>query len=328
MARSHADWVAREGDGPDGGRGPGTRALLGIGILLAGFAGAGPTGCGARSGEKPELVFGQTGLGEGDFSYPRTIAVAPDGRVFVIDKAARVQRFDPEGRFECAWRMPEWQLGKPTGLAVHPDGRLFIADTHYSRVMIYDRDGHLLDRFGTPGTGPGQFLLPTNVAIDGEGFIYVSEYGGNDRISKFAPDHSYVLSFGGPDAGQAALRRPQCMDFDREQTLWVADACNHRICRFSRDGRFLSSFGRAGGGLGELYYPYGVRVLPDGNLIVAEYGNNRVQVLTPEGRGVRVWGSAGREPGQLAVPWSLAIGRGGRVYVVDSGNNRVQVIRL
>jgi len=247
MARSHADWVAREGDGPDGGRGPGTRALLGIGILLAGFAGAGPTGCGARSGEKPELVFGQTGLGEGDFSYPRTIAVAPDGRVFVIDKAARVQRFDPEGRFECAWRMPEWQLGKPTGLAVHPDGRLFIADTHYSRVMIYDRDGHLLDRFGTPGTGPGQFLLPTNVAIDGEGFIYVSEYGGNDRISKFAPDHSYVLSFGGPDAGQAALRRPQCMDFDREQTLWVADACNHRICRFSRDGRFLSSFGRGRG---------------------------------------------------------------------------------
>ncbi len=290
----------------------------------------GLSACGRSSpgGSTPELVFGQTGLGPGDFSYPRAIAVAPDGCVFVVDKAARVQRFSPNGAYEAGWRMPAWENGKPTGIAVDPQGRVLIADTHYHRVMIYDRDGRLLDRFGSRGSGPGQFELPGSIAVDGDGFIYVGEYGGNDRISRFAPDFRFVAAFGGPDAGDASLSRPQSLDFDAEQTLWVADACHHRLCRFTRDGRLLTTLGRVGSAPGELRYPYAVRVCPDGNLLVAEYGNNRVQLLTPQGRSLWVWGRAGREPGQLAYPWSLALGPGRRVYVVDSGNNRIQVLRL
>ncbi len=297
--------------------------LIGAGVIV-GFAGCGGSSPG---GSSPEMIFGQTGLGPGDFSYPRTIAAAPDGCLFVIDKSARVQRFSPDGRFEAGWRMPEWQKGKPTGVTVDSGGRVLIADTHYHRVMIYDRDGRLLGQFGTEGSGPGQFDLPTGIAIDRDGCIYVAEYNGNDRISKFTPDYRFVTSFGGPDAGEASLLRPQSLDFDAEQTLWVADACHHRLCRFSRDGALLGTLGRMGGGPGELRYPYGVRVCPDGNLLVAEYGNNRVQKLTPHGRSLWTWGSAGREPGQLAFPWSLAIANG-RVYVVDSGNNRIQVFRL
>lgn len=311
---------------------PTTRSVRALGVVgLTVFAAATLLGCG-RGGSpdaKPLAVFGQTGLGPGDFSYPRTIAVAPDDRMFVIDKAARVQRFDPDGKYEFGWRMPEWRLGKPTGVAVHPDGRLYIADTHYSRVVIYDRDGRLLDQFGSNGDGPGQFRLPTNVAFDRDGFIYVSEYGGNDRISKFTPDHEFVMSFGGPDAGDASFQRPQCMDFDASQTLWVADACNHRISHFTRDGQWLGAFGHVGSAPGELRYPYGVRVAPDGNLLVTEYGNSRVQKLTPQGRSLWTLGRPGREPGQFAAPWSLVIGdRGRRLYVVDSGNNRIQVFAL
>jgi len=287
-------------------------------------------GCGGKTpgGSKPELVFGQTGLGPGDFSYPRAIAIAPDGCVFVIDKTARVQRFDPQGRYEHGWRMPEWEAGKPTGITVDRQGRLLIADTHYHRVMIYDREGTLLGRFGERGSGPGQFEFPTAVAADGDGFLYVSEYGGNDRISKFTPDCRFVMSFGGPDAGEASLLRPESLDFDAEQTLWVADACHHRLCRFSREGKLLSTVGREGSGAGQLRYPYGVRVCRDGNLLVTEFGNNRVQMLTPQGRSLRTWGTAGREPGQLAYPWAAAEGPDGRVYVVDSGNNRIQVFKL
>jgi DNA-binding beta-propeller fold protein YncE len=294
--------------------------------VLAGCGGSSPTG------SKPDVVFGQAGLGPGDFVYPRAIAVAADDRVFVIDRPktapGRVQRFTADGRFELDWQMPEYAAGKPTGLTIDSHGRLLIADTHYNRVMIYDRDGRLLGQFGGLGTGPGQFTYPTNVAVDRDEFIYVGEYGGNDRISKFTPDYKYVMSFGGREAGDAALLRPQGLDFDAEQMLWVADACNHRICRFSRDGKLLFSFGRAGPAPGELRYPYSVRVCPDGNLLVAEYGNNRVQSFTPKGESRWTWGGPGREPGQLACPWALAVGRGGRVYVVDAGNNRVQSFGL
>src|SRR5262249_15230268 len=121
-------------------------------------------------------AFGETGLGHGQFSYPRAIAVSPtDGRVFVVDKAARVQRVDPDGKFETEWHMPEWENGKPTGMSCDTAGNLWVADTHYSRVIVYDRDGHEKFRFGSNGRGPGQFLLPTCVAWDTDGNIYVGE---------------------------------------------------------------------------------------------------------------------------------------------------------
>lgn len=304
-----------------------TRAWVRLLIVLAGVAVCGCDRSGPGGGT-PERIFGQTGLGPGDFSYPRTIAVGPDGDVFVIDKSARVQRFNSDGEFEHGWQMPDWRAGKPVGVTIDRTGRVFIADTHYHRVKIYDHDGNPLGEFGSVGTGPGQFTYPTSVAIDRDSFIYVAEYGGLDRISKFTPDFDYVMEFGTPDAGDAALLRPQSLEFDAEDTLWLADSGHHRICRFSREGVLLSAFGTIGSDPGQLRYPYGVRVAPDGNLLVAEYGNNRVQMFTPAGTSLWTWGSPGRQPGQLAIPWALAISRDGRVYVVDSGNNRIQVFRL
>ena len=111
-------------------------------------------------------IFGGVGLGPGEFSYPRAIAAEPEGSVFVVDKNGRIQRFNAEGEFETFWRMPETEQGKPVGLSVHPDGRIFVADTHYHRVMVFDRDGQLLDSFGREGTGDGEFQLPTDIAFD------------------------------------------------------------------------------------------------------------------------------------------------------------------
>jgi sugar lactone lactonase YvrE len=268
-------------------------------------------------------VFGRTGLGPGEFSYPRAAAFGADGRLFVVDKSARIQCFDPQGTHLRDWHTPVWEAGKPTGLGIGPDGRVYVADTHYSRVLIYEPDGRMVAEFGTRGEGPGQFVLPTDVAVDAEGFIYVGEYSGNDRISKFAPDHTYLFSFADRDAGQ--VQRPQCLLFGPDGVLWVADACNHRICRYARDGSFLGAFGQNGTGLGELRFPYGMDWLPDGTLLVTEYGNNRLQRFTREGESLGVWGRAGRGVGELAYPWAV-VTWGSRAYVVDSGNNRLQVL--
>jgi len=134
--------------------------------------------------------------------------------------------------------------------------------------------------------------------------------------------------FGGPDAGEASLLRPQAIKIDRRNVLWVADALHHRICRFARDGRFLSSFGTAGEKPGELKYPYDLELCPDGTVLVCEYGNNRVQHFDANGHSLEVWGSVGRRPGELASPWGLALGKDRRVYVVDYLNHRVQMFRM
>lgn len=286
-------------------------------------------------------VFGEPGLGPGAFSYPRAITAEPGGSVFVVDKSGRIQRFDEKGELETWWRMPETAHGKPVGMTVHPDGRIFVADTHYHRVMIFDRDGKTLGSFGKEGFGDGEFQLPTDVAIDANGFIYVSEYNGNDRITKWSPDRQagssgfkFIKALAdGPIRGKR-LSRPAGIDIDAEQTLWVADACNHRIVRLSLDGEVLAVFGSFGSGAGELRYPYDIVSTParqadsaGGTIMVCEYEGNRLQWFTKDGRSVGVWGHSGRAVGELFAPWGATYGPRGRVWVVDSLNSRVQIIR-
>ncbi len=274
-----------------------------------------------------ERVFGRTGLGPGEFSYPRALAVSPnDGCVFVVDKTARVQRFSAAGSYEHQWRMPEYASGKPVGLFVDDHDRVWVPDTHYSRVIVYDRDGRERFRFGERGMGPGQFIFPTAVALDRDGNIYVGEYGENDRISKFSPQRRYLFSFADAASGEGAVIRPTQIVIDKSGLLWVADSCHHRICRYDSDGHFLSAFGLPGTGENRLNYPFGLALERGGTILVADQGNNRIVRYDRSGTVRGSWGSAGRPVGQLLHPWDVALGRNGSIYVLDSWNNRVQVL--
>ncbi len=286
------------------------------------------TGCSRDSSTAgaPLLIFGRTGMGAGEFSYPRAAAIAPSGRLYIVDKSAHLQCLSQEGVFLLDWHMPEKEAGKPTGISIAPDGTVYVADTHYSRVVRFDPNGKRLGEFGTFGDGPGQFKLPSDVAFDRAGCIYVSEYGGNDRISKFSADRKYLFSFGGRDAGEARLERPQALLVGPDDTIWVTDACHHRVCRFDAQGKFLGAFGRAGQGMGELKFPYGLDMLTDGTLVVTEFGNNRLQRFDTAGKSLGTWGKSGRGSGELASPWTALAGERGRLLIIDSGNNRVQVI--
>jgi DNA-binding beta-propeller fold protein YncE len=272
-------------------------------------------------------VIGRAGLSPGEFSYPRAIAVSPvDGRIFVVDKTARIQRFSPHGAYEHQWRMPACDNGKPTGLTVDDDNRVWVADTHYARVIVFDRDGSETMRFGRRGEGSGEFVFPTSIAIDRDGFIYVGEYGGNDRISKFTPDGSFVTAFADKAAGHAWVERPAGLAFDENDELWLTDICHHRICRFSKGGDLLLELGGPGDREGELSFPYGLALEPGGTLLVADRGNNRIVRFRRDGAFVASWGAAGRAVGQIAQPWGVAVAAGGGVYCLDSWNNRVQLI--
>lgn len=342
----------------------GIRAAASLGLLIA------IAGCERhRDGEPIDhaVCFGEVGMSPGQFSYPRGID-ADGSSLWIVDKAARVQRIDPAtGRSLGGWRMPQWSNGRPTGITVwrpaggrDGDALIFLADTHYHRIMIYalgeasggakdaGNDGtawgdrvKLVGQFGSYGSAPGHFTYPTDIAVlptaDGRDIdrLYVSEYGGTDRISIFQRDASgsfaCVGTFGrfgsGSDPKQVEFSRPQSIAIDLEaRELIVADACNHRLGRFTLDGtlvKWIGSPDEAGQDLGRLKYPYGLALLPGRTALVVEYGNNRVQHIDLEtGQGLATYGRTGRGPGELAVPWGVAM-VGDAAYVLDSGNNRV-----
>ncbi|HEV8379120.1 MAG TPA: SMP-30/gluconolactonase/LRE family protein [Tepidisphaeraceae bacterium] len=295
--------------------------ILAIALLII-------SGCG--DGKEPEAIWFETGVGPNQTVYPRGITYSKkDDCFFLVDRMARIQRINHDGKTINEWRMPQWERGKPTGLSVGPDNNVYIADTHYARVAVYTPTGQFLNDWGTFGREPGQFIYPTDVAFDKSGNIYVSEYGDNDRIQVFDPVSLKVIRvIGRFGQGDLEFARPQSMVIDGD-ILYVTDACNHRISVFNINGTFLRHIGSIGTALGQFRVPYGLDEDAHGHLVVTEFGNNRVQLIDKQtGRGLASWGLAGREPGQLAYPWASAVDRSGRIITVDSGNNRLQVFRF
>ena len=107
-----------------------------------------------------------------------------------------VRVFDPEGA-------PLFTLGTPgvgsgflsgtpfercTHSAVAPDGTIYVADGYgKARVHKFAPDGRHVDSWGTPGSGPGQFVIPHNITCDGEGNVYVADRE-NHRVQVFDPN--------------------------------------------------------------------------------------------------------------------------------------------
>lgn len=287
-----------------------------------------------RADSASEVVWGGPGMAEGRFCVPRAMTIDAEDRLYIVDKAARIQVFTADGQFLRGWRTPAWENGKPTGLSIDRGGNLLVADTHYYRVLVYAPTGQLLGERtlgGTPGNQPGQFGWVTDVVQDPQGCYYVAEYGEYDRIQKLDARGRFLCQWGGHGSQPGQFLRPQSLALDGEGQLWVADACNHRIQVFDVRGdvpRLVRLWGGEGSRPGQLRYPYDLVLDPQDHVYVCEFGNHRVQKFTLQGASLGTWGIRGRANGQLNNPWALVRDSCGRIHVLDTYNQRVQRVRL
>ncbi len=75
----------------------------------------------------------------------------------------------------------------PTRGAVAPSGDLYVSDGYgNARVHRFSADGELVQSWGEPGDGPGQFNLPHSVWVHADGRVWVCDRE-NDRIQIFSP---------------------------------------------------------------------------------------------------------------------------------------------
>jgi DNA-binding beta-propeller fold protein YncE len=288
-------------------------------------------GCGGP-GSAPERVWGQRGVKPGDLVTPRAIAIGPGDRLYIVDYTARIQAFDRNGAYlGVSWQTPDYRNGRPSGLSVDPKtGDVIVSDSHYHCVRVYSKDGVLQRTIGGQlGSEPGRLGYVSDALRDNDGNFYVSEFGDNQRISKFDPDGNFIKCWGEPGTGLGQFAKVRAMTLAPDGNLYVADSCNHRIQVFTTEGKLVRAFGSAGEGPGQFSYPYDVACSTGSTpyLYVVEFGGNcRVQKFTLTGESLGVWGGHGREPGKLLCPWALAVDSLGKVHVCDSMNDRVQRI--
>ncbi|MFA4826336.1 MAG: PEGA domain-containing protein [Methanoregula sp.] len=178
-------------------------------------------------------------------------------------------------------------------------------------------------KWGSMGTGDGQFLSPEAVAIDRSGNIYVTD-PQNNRVSKFTPEGQYILGWGSKGLLAGQFNESNGIAVDANGNVYVTDRYNHRVQKFSSTGTYLTAWGSYGTGNGQFNDPFAVAVDSQGNVYVTDHYNHRVQKFSPTGQFITAWGSFGTGDGQFSIPLGIAVDASDNVYVVDYNTYRVQ----
>ncbi|XP_070565829.1 RING finger protein nhl-1-like [Ptychodera flava] len=273
------------------------------------------------------LRFGQKGGSDGNFSWPRGVAVLPDNQIVVCDSSNhRVQIFDEYGQSLSSFGSRgtgDGEFDCLTGVAVNSRSQIVIADRYNHRIQVIEPSGRFVSKFGQEGTGDGELNYPWGIACDSSDKIYVCDKD-NHRIQVFGRDGSFLRMFGrhGHSAGQ--FDHPHYLAIHNNK-VFISDSENHCIQVFGCDGQFQYKFGREGSNYGQFKYPRGIAIDPRGYVIVGDSGNNRVQVFRPSGTYMTCFGTFGTGNGQVKGIEGVTLMSNGNIVVSDKDNHRIQV---
>src|SRR5579883_2918690 len=220
------------------------------------------------------------------FGLINGLAIDDNDRIFVSDvKLHRVSvigasSHKEEGSFGADL------LARPGGMAIDTENRfLYVVDTQNDVVDVFDADNFkLLRKIGVAGkkhtlTDPGTFSLPTNVAVDKDGDVYVTDTL-NDRVEIFDADGKFITMFGKNGDGPGSLSRPKGIAVDSDKHIWIADAMQQRVKVFNREGQLLIYFGQPGNWPGQFSALYDIAIDPKFNrVITSEQFPGRVQMF-------------------------------------------------
>lgn len=232
------------------------------------------------------------------------------------------------------WRLEDAEnakLGLSPQIAVAPDGNLWVVDGARDGFQIFSSDGELVERWGEPGKGEGEFNFQrdvinalSSVAFRPDGGFYVAD-SQNRRIQQFDADRNFVRAWGSFGQAEGQFADPVGVLIDAAGDVYVSDDRRNVVQKFDGEGNFLLEVGSASAVDGQLTRPGWGAIAPDGNVWIPDGGNDRLQLFAPDGSWLRTIGRSGSGDGELANPQAAAVDAAGRVFVSDSENARVQV---
>ncbi|MFE9985202.1 hypothetical protein ACFYPQ_42400 [Streptomyces sp. NPDC005522] len=194
---------------------------------------------------------------------PCGVAVDVHGSLYIADtENHRVRKVDAQGIITTVAGTGEEgfngdnrpattaQLTSPRAVAVDVHGTLYIADTENHRVRKVDAQGIITTVAGTGGVGfsgdngpatAAQLGYPGGVAVDVHGTLYIADAQNRCVRKVDAQGISTTVACTGEGEGHsvgdgeprtiATLTRPECLAFDSQGNLFIADTYAHRIRR-------------------------------------------------------------------------------------------------
>jgi DNA-binding beta-propeller fold protein YncE len=139
--------------------------------------------------------WGSQGTGDGQFDYPRGIAVDSSGNVYVADTGNyRIQKFDSSGNFITKWVSDgDEQFSYPIDVDVDSSDNVYILGFGNGDIQKFDSNGTFLTEWGSQGSDDGQLISPQSIAVDFSGNVYVGD--GSDHIHKFDSNGNFITKW-------------------------------------------------------------------------------------------------------------------------------------
>ncbi len=255
-------------------------ALNQAGEIIVAEGGAGVVSIFSPTGDKLRTIDTR-GTAVGVMKDPRGVAVDDDDNILVVDgDNHRLVTFqDPIAAVGSHGDGPG-QFFYPHGVCVNSvNGSVYVVDHDAYCVHIFNSDLTFFRKFGSKGSGNGQFCYPWDVASDRSGCVYVVDHA-NHRVQVFTPNGGYLRQFGKKGSGNGELSGPASICVDGDDLVYVGEKFNHRVSVFTCEGVFLKSLGSYGYGLGQFKWPLGIAVDQCGVVYVSDHDNNNVQMFS------------------------------------------------
>ncbi len=149
------------------------------------------------------------------YSYPRGVAIEPDGNV-LVGNHTEISRHAPDGKLIARLR----ELSGVEGLVVEPDGEFWITQGGWY-VTKHSANGALLQ---TLDANTGTVAL----ALDSIGNLYAVERSTNSVVM-YSPLGQVLVSWGGLGTAPGKFNEPSGVAVSQDGFIYVADTANHRI---------------------------------------------------------------------------------------------------
>ena len=257
-----------------------------------------------------------TDYGGKKFNWPRGVVVGPNDEVVVIDRDNKeVIIFNKNLKLIRTFGQSsgDSKLNRPVGVAVGHN-IIAISEWYDHVVKKFSLQGDYLSKFGSYGSGDGQFHGPLGLCFNSKGLLYVVDHS-NHRIQVFR-ENVFLFKFGsnGPNPGQFKI--PCCIAVDSSDQVYVTDyVADGGISVFSEDGHFIKKI--------NYNKSYAICISPDDYVISDD---DFLIVFSPTHKLIAKFGVHGNTKGQFIGINGIAINSSGIIFVTELNNKRLQII--
>ena len=241
-------------------------------------------------GPVPLFIFDSEGnyinsWGEGEFLRPHGICVDKNDDLYLIDDQGHmIEKRTKEGKLifrlgekgKSSVRQSGDIFNLPTDAIVDPDtGDIFISDGYgNSRVHKFDTEGKYIKSWGEPGSDPGKFSLPHNIAITSDKRLIVADRE-NFRLQIFDTEGNFI--------DQWHIHHPMSVTTDKEDNIYVGEMgpppvqegvknLGNCVSILNPEGKLIERLGDElpGSNDNQFVAPHGIAVDSKGSIYVAE----------------------------------------------------------